>query len=107
MIKEVKIKKITDFELFIASLEVNVRYLLPDNFRYKWVRIAKESEYYSKNIYFTWAMEYNYSVAGMVGYIYPISSGNKVTHFKTEKGAKRNFIKRYAEIFKQEMLIHI
>jgi hypothetical protein len=96
---EVKIDKIDDFKKFVETMEVNTQYLLPDNFRYKWIKIEKEKEYYSKDIYFTWAMEYNYKVAGSVGYIYPISGSNKVTHFKTEKGAKTNFLKRYADYF--------
>jgi len=95
---EVKIDKIDDFKKFVETMEVNTRYLLPDNFRYKWIKIEKGNEYFSNEIYFSWAMEYNYKVAGSVGYIYPISA-NKVTHFKTEKGAKTNFLKRYADYF--------
>lgn len=94
---EIKIEKIDHFKKFVDEMQVNTRYLLPDNFMYKWINIEKCIEHYSKEIYYSWAMEYNYKVARRVGYIYPISGSNKITHFKTERGAKINFLKRYAD----------
>ncbi len=97
--KEVKIELIEDFAGFVDLMEVNVTYLLPDNCRYKWVKIEKDTEYYSKETYFMWSMEYNYAVAGSVGYIYPLKGSNTCQHFKTEIGAKNNFIKAYSYYF--------
>ena len=97
--KRIKIETIDNFFVFVHSMEVNTYYELPDNFRYKWIKIDKANEYYSKETYYSWAMEYNYKVSGSVGYIYPIIGNNKVAHFKTEKGAKTSFIKRYKEYF--------
>ncbi len=96
---EVRVEKIDNFEKFVESMEINTRYLLPDNFRYKWVKIDSDNEYFSKELYFSWSMEYNYKMSGSVGYIYPLSGGSKVTHFKTERGAKNNFIKKYSYYF--------
>jgi hypothetical protein len=96
---EVNVDKIDDFKKFVEAMEVNVRYLLPDNFRYKWVKIDKGKEYYSGEIQYSWSMEYNYKTSGCVGYIYPMSGTQRVTQFKTENGAKRNFIKKYNDYF--------
>lgn len=92
------VDKIDSFEEFVKNMEVNIFYELPKNCRYKWIKIEKSEDRYSKEKYFCWTMEYNYSVAGFSGYIYP-SSGNKVTHFKTERGAKRSLTTRYKEYF--------
>ena len=96
---EIKIENIADFKKFVEEMKVNTKYLLPDTFRYKWVQIESGNEYHSKERYYTWAMEYNYKVSGNVGYIFPVSPGNMVTHFKTEKGAKKNFLNKYAYYF--------
>lgn len=95
----IKIESIENFSELVHSMEVNTFYELPENYRYEWIKIEKGTEYYSKETYYSWVMEYNYKVSGSVGYIYPIISGNMVAHFKTEKGAKRSFIKRYREYF--------
>ncbi len=99
IIKEITIEKIDNFKKFVDELQLNTQYLLPDNFRYKSIKIEKGNEYFSKETYYSWTMEYNFKIAGSVGYIYPTSGNNKVTHFKTEKGAKTNFFKRYADYF--------
>lgn len=90
--KRVKVESIEKFADLIYNMEVNIYYELPENFRYKWIKIDKGSEYYSKETYYSWSMEYNYKVSGSVGYIYPIVGNNKIAHFKTEKGAKTSFI---------------
>jgi hypothetical protein len=95
----IQIDKIEDFKKFIESINVNTIYVLPPIFRYRWIKIEKANEYFSKEIYFSWTMEYNYSISGAVGYIYPLSSNSKVAHFKTEGGAKRNLLKRYKDYF--------
>lgn len=96
---EIKLENIGDFKKFVEGMKINTKYLLPDNFRYKWIKIEKNSGYYSKEYYYSWSMEYNYKVTGIVGYIFPLSVGNKITHFKTENGAKKNFLKKYARYF--------
>ena len=96
---EIKIDKIDNFKKFVAEMEVNTKYLLPDNCRYKWAKVEKTVDHYCRKIYFIWAMEYNYSNSKMVGYIFPMSGSNKITQFKTESGAKRNFLKRYSNYF--------
>lgn len=97
--KRIKIENIGNFFDIVHGMEVNTFYDLPDNCRYKWIKIEKGSEYYTKETYYCWAMEYNYKVSGCVGYIYPLVGSNKVAHFKTEKGCKTSFIKRYREYF--------
>jgi hypothetical protein len=95
----IKVENIEDFETFVNTMELNVRYDLPANFRYKWVKIEKELDYFTKEVQYSWAMEYNYSTAGCVGYIFPLKSSNYVQSWKTEKGARRNFFKRYVDVF--------
>jgi len=96
---EVKIDKIDNFQKFVESMEVNIKYWLPANFRYKWIRIEQGTDYFSEEEYFSWAMEYNYDVAGTSGYIYPLKGWNTVKRFKTKKGATKNFYKAYADYF--------
>ena len=93
---EIKIYSILNFTDFVKECIAGTKYLLPDNCRYKWVKFEKCEDYYTKETYYSWAMEYNYKVSGSVGYIFPIGNSNKVKQFKTEKGAKDNFIKKYS-----------
>jgi len=93
IMNRIKIESIGNFFELVQAMEVNTYYELPENCRYKWIKIDKGSEYYSKETYYCWAMEYNYEVTGSVGYIYPIIGNNKVAHFKTERGAKTSLIK--------------
>lgn len=93
--ERIKVENTSGLTDLIATMEVNTYYEMPDNFRYKWIKIESSEGYYSKEPYFSWAMEHNYKVSGCVGYIYPLNGNNMVTHFKTEKGAKSNLIKRF------------
>lgn len=95
--EEIKIDKIDDFKKFVNGMVVNTKYILPDNCRYKWAKIEKKD--YKFSFYYLWSMEYNYNNSRMVGYIFPLSGSSNVTFFKTESGAKRNFLKRYINYF--------
>ena len=98
--KEIKIEKIDDFKSFVENMALNVRYLLPKNSRYKWIKIEKDIDYFTKDISFSWSMEHNYYVTRRVGYVYPYTTtSNRIKSFKTEKGAKNNLIKNYEEYF--------
>ncbi len=96
---EIKIDHIDNFEVFVNTMELNTRYMLPDACRYKWVKIEKNPHHYTKEIEYSWTMEYNYRVAGCTGYIFPMKDSNYVKKFKTESGARRNFYKKYVDIF--------
>lgn len=97
--EEIIVKEVGDFKSFVESMNVNVKYLLPKNLRYKWVKIEQGKDYITGETEYGWAMEYNYRMAGSVGYIYPMAGGDKVKSFKTSNGAKRNLIKRYQDYF--------
>ena len=97
--EEILVGKINNFDELIKSMEVNKRYMFVENMPYKWIRFEKTKKYGSEEIHYSWAMEYNYKVAGTTGYIYPMSTSHRVTHFRTEAGAKNNFIKRYKDVF--------
>lgn len=97
--KKVTIDKIPNFEELVNSMELNVKYELPETSRFAWIQIEEGKEFFSKETYFTWSMEYNYKVASCVGYIYPDGGKNTFKTFKTPMGAKRNFIKAYKSYF--------
>jgi hypothetical protein len=88
-----------DIKGFILNMELNKYYGMPPDCRYKWMKIEKGTEYYEKDVYYCWAMEYNYNVCGCTGYIHPYGGTNKVKHFKTEAGAKRNLTKYVEKYF--------
>jgi len=96
----IKIDKIDDIQSFIDNLDVNVKYEFPTNFKYKWLKIEKGIDTFTKELYYSWTMELNYYVAGRSGYIFPLKNGgNMVSQFKTEKAAKKNLIKNYGKWF--------
>lgn len=95
----ITIKHIDDFETFVNSMVLNTRYMLPPTCAFKWAKIEKDTDLYSKEVTYSWAMEYNYTVTGCTGYIFPLKSRNYVASFKTEAGARRNYFKRYVEVF--------
>lgn len=87
--KIINIEKIENLKNIIDSFEVNVKYLFPINFKYKWVSIDKNS-----HGEFTWTMEFNNDVCHLSGYVFPYGKGNNVAYFKTEKGTKNNLFKK-------------
>jgi hypothetical protein len=90
--------KFDEFKKAVESLEPGIKYDFPEDFRYKWMKIT-----FDMKEGFSWAMERNYKVSGMGGYVYPlISSGQYVKFFKTIAGTKRNLIKRCEFCFKNE-----
>lgn len=96
MIDEIEVKDATNILDLIQGMKLNTYYRMPQNFRYKWIKIEQNSDYYTKAITYCWAMEYNYKVTGGVGYIHPLTQGgNYVKQFKTEANAKRNLINRF------------
>jgi hypothetical protein len=74
------------FTKLVLKAKVNKTYTLPENFRYKKMNIDKQGDEYS------WGIERNFNVTGMVGWVYPMASTSYVKFFKTEAGAKRNLI---------------
>jgi hypothetical protein len=75
------------FTKLVLEAKVNKIYKLPENFRYKSMKIDFiENEY-------LWVLERNYRVTGSTGYVFPMKTGRMVKTFKTEEGAKRNLIK--------------
>lgn len=80
----------------IKNMKINTYYNMPDDFRYRWIKIDQERDYYTNEIYYSWSMEHNYNVTKAVGYAFPLTAGgNTVKQFKTEAGAKRNLINRF------------
>lgn len=102
--EEIIVDKIDDFKSFVEQMKVNTYYKLPKNYRYEWIKIEKSTKHYSNEVYYCWAMANNYSVSKCVGYVYPYGGSNKVPHFKTEAGAKRNLIKRFSHHFTRKEL---
>lgn len=103
---QVTLQDLQNFENFVKSMKVNIRYMLPVKLRYKWLKIEKKEDFHTNEVYYSWEMEYNYPVAKMAGYIFPISYGSMVSSFKTEIGAKRNFIKKYSYYFTNPEIIN-
>lgn len=100
MRKEIVISEINDFKSIVESMDVNVKYVLPNKYLYEYIVIEKSKDLFTKEDYYSWIMHYNYKVSGRVGYVYPYaSSGNKIRTFKTEKGAKKHLIREYQEFF--------
>lgn len=99
--ERIKIETFENFEAAIKEMKLNTFYDLPENCRYRYIKFEMSEGYYDKKIYFTWSMEYNYYKSGSTGYIYPSAGSNKVAHFKTEKGAKQNFLRQYKDYFEQ------
>jgi hypothetical protein len=98
--KEITIESVQNFKSLVEEMELNVRYLMPKKSRYKWIRIDKNIDYFTKQVSYSWSMEHNYNISGRVGYVFPSSNLiNKTKDFKTEKGAKNNLIKNYQEFF--------
>lgn len=96
--EQIEVAEITDIASLINEMKINTYYNMPPNFRYKWIKIEKDADYYTKEIRFCWSMEYNYKISGAVGYVHPLMpGGNYVKNFKTEANAKRNLIKRFAK----------
>jgi len=96
--ERVTIDKIENFKKFVDEMELGCVYDLTND-RYKWIRIEKTEHWVTKEILYCWCAEYNYYVAGCVGYLHPYGGTNKVKHFKTESGAKRNFYNRFKHHF--------
>lgn len=94
----IQINEVPDIISLIKEMQLDTYYDMPSDFRYKWIKIEKNEDYDTKEIYFCWGMEYNYNVTGTVGYIHPlINNGTYVKSFKTEANAKRNLIKRFSK----------
>lgn len=65
----------------------------------KWVYFDGREYHKGEGIEYCWSAEYSWKNRGVVGYVHPLRSSNYVQTFKTLNGAKRNFIKRYKDIY--------
>ncbi len=91
--RTVNVEKIDNLEDFVDSLEVDVMYMLPKTYDYRYVQIEKEKALFEDTADYCWVMEYNYKKIGVPGYVFPMSSGNIVKTFKTIRGCKKNLLK--------------
>lgn len=90
--ESIKVDPGTPIMPLIESMEANKRYEMPVYFPFEKMWIEKGNDYYTKEKFFTWGLEYNYDATRRVGYVHPLESSNIVKHFKTEGGAKRSLI---------------
>lgn len=97
--KIVDISSFEKFTEFVMGVKVEEKYNFPETFRYKYLKIDFSDGKFS------WVMERNFKVCRGVGYVYPSTSPTIVSTFKTEKGAKRNIIKRFERALNKEQII--
>jgi hypothetical protein len=65
----------------------------------QWVDFSAREYRKGEGLKYCWCAQYSYKNRGLVGYVHPLKSSNYVQTFKTLNGAKRNFIKRYKDIY--------
>ena len=97
--EQITVETIGNVAEFINSVRLNTYYLLPKDCRYSKVKIEKRTDPFTKELLYSYMLEYNYAVTGMVSTIFPMKDAQYVKRFKTEDGAKRSTIKKYAQHF--------
>lgn len=82
------VKSLEEFKEFLSTSAVGKQYLFPKGFLYKKFEIEIESDGQ-----FTWCLEHNFDARRRNGHCYP-SNGFIIQVFKTEKGVKKNLLKK-------------
>lgn len=92
------------FKDLIIDLDVNVTLDLEKYGKYlKDVRFSCREYNKGEGLRYSWTASISHKNSGMVGYVHPLRTSNYVQLFKTLKGAKRNFIKRYKEYYEKNV----
>lgn len=95
-------KNAKTFDELIMGLEIGEKLELESYGKsLKWVYFDAREYHKGEGLEYSWSAEYSFKNIGCVGYVYPLRSSNYVQTFKTLKGAKRNFIKRYKNTYEK------
>lgn len=88
------------FADLINNLDVDVTLDLEKYGKYlKDVRFSCREYHKGEGVRYIWSASISHKNSGMCGYVHPLRNSDYVQLFKTLKGAKRNFIRRYEGIY--------
>lgn len=90
--KKVKVDVIYYIMSFIDSVELNVKYILPNYYRFKWISIEKNIEQTTKSVRFTVSMQCK------------ITSKKIVKHYKTKVSAKDYLLLQFIDPIKVDKI---